>query len=533
MGPAGTVLVQHLQKASKSSSSFQQALAAMTPTQQTYIAALSKMVGGAQGLQAALLLSGSNAHTFKSNIASVSEAAKHVTGDVEGWKTTQADFNTKIAQTRAAVEAMGIKLGMLLIPKIEQAAQVGQKWAGWLQKHTAVAYTLAAVIGGVLGAAIAAYIAHLAVAAANSVRDFGVMIKSMVKWVAENAAGFAESAALWAMYAAENIAKVATVVATNVVGAATAAASWISANAAMLLASGGILLALGALVIGVLYLAKHWKRVWSDIKQWVKDGFEFVKKHLALIVTVALGPLGLAALELAKHWKTVWADIKAALTTAWNFIHNVFQTIIHAGLYPIREEILMLREIWTAQWNAIRFIVQTVWGFLSGLFRMVVTDGLTLIIAGVQTLQNDWNTAWAVVKQVVQDAWNFVKPIFDSISSAASAVGSAISAVSGAAHAVTGGVGGVLHHLGLASGGWTQGSVGQPYLEVIHGGEYMLSHDMLNGRQPIDQRVVQAVAGQGGGGSRSGPQQVTVNAVTNASPGRIAAELGWVLRLHG
>lgn len=55
-------------------------------------------------------------------------------------------------------------------------------------------------------------------------------------------------------------------------------------------------------------------------------------------------------------------------------------------------------------------------------------------------------------------------------------------------------------------GGWTKAAPGQPEEAVVHGGEYMLSQDMLAGRQAVDPRVLAALrSGSPGVGASSAP----------------------------
>jgi hypothetical protein len=96
-------------------------------------------------------------------------------------------------------------------------------------------------------------------------------------------------------------------------------------------------------------------------------------------------------------------------------------------------------------------------------------------------------------------------------------------------------------------------------LAVVHGGEYVLSRDMLAGKQQVDDGLLDAtsangytpaVGGSAGasapdtsqlalsgaapssstGSAGGGGQTVVVNAYTNASPSAIAAAAGWQLR---
>lgn len=70
-------------------------------------------------------------------------------------------------------------------------------------------------------------------------------------------------------------------------------------------------------------------------------------------------------------------------------------------------------------------------------------------------------------------------------------------------HASSGGLPGGRAY--LDGGGWVTAPQGAPQDAVVHGGEYMLSADMLAGTQPVDQRVLAALrAGMPGAGSAPG-----------------------------
>jgi cell wall-associated NlpC family hydrolase/SLT domain-containing protein len=118
---------------------------------------------------------------------------------------------------------------------------------------------------------------------------------------------------------------------TMVVRAATALAAWIAsmlgisaataASTAFIIAStGGVILIIAALVIGIYELVKHWKSVWSTIKMWAKNAWDFIWNGFGKYLLPLLGPAGLIALgaiELVKHWKQVFGDLK-------NWIWNDF-----------------------------------------------------------------------------------------------------------------------------------------------------------------------------------------------------------------
>ena len=93
-----------------------------------------------------------------------------------------------------------------------------------------------------------------------------------------------------------------------------------------------------------------------------------------------------------------------------------------------------------------------------------------------------------------------------------------------------------LPHLDV--GGTIPGAPGAPVLMVGHGGEEVLSREMLAGRAPIPAKAMQAMAAQSSAASATGSRQpasqnVTVNVQTNASPLQIASSVGWTLRQLG
>jgi hypothetical protein len=122
--------------------------------------------------------------------------------------------------------------------------------------------------------------------------------------------------------------------------------------------------------------------------------------------------------------------------------------------------------------------------------------------------------------------------------------------VSGA-KAVGGFVGKVGGLLGFDNGGVVPGAEGAPMLAVVHGGEVVLSRDMLAGKQQPPDELLDATSAHGytpastsatqraltgstssptASSSKGGPPNVTVNVQTGASPSQIAGAVGWELR---
>lgn len=317
--------------------------------------------------------------------------SKKMGGQASAYANT---FSGRLQVLKAKSEDLGKNFGLVLVPKLEDVIDATMAVIGWFQKHSTVAKILAGVIGGVLVVAIGAYITKLAIAAAQSVANFAKMMAAGAAWAAEQLSTLASVAAEWA---------------TTMIEMASEAMVWaagmLAAGAEALLPFAPIILVVAALAAAGYELYEHWGQIWGFIKKLTSDAVDFVKSHLALIVTVALGPIGLAALELYRHWDTVWNDIKSITSTAVNWVRSHLLLIGAIALGPIGVAALLLYK--------------------------------------------NWGTVWNGIQSVIQSVWSVIKPIFDEIEAAAGKVSGAIGKIAG----VAGKVGGVISHIpGFAEG---------------------------------------------------------------------------------
>jgi TP901 family phage tail tape measure protein len=151
-------------------------LAKLPPAQQTAVGALADMVGGTKSMQAALELTGESAQTFQANTAKIAKTSTEAGGNVAGWATVQKNFNQQVSQATQTVEALGIKIGLALIPKVELLAQDMMSVVNWFERHKGAAEALAGVIGGGLSLAVGVFTVNKI---AGLVRGVGQAAKSM------------------------------------------------------------------------------------------------------------------------------------------------------------------------------------------------------------------------------------------------------------------------------------------------------------------------------------------------------------------
>ncbi|MET7982518.1 phage tail tape measure protein [Streptomyces sp. NPDC005281] len=385
MGPAGTVLIRHLQGASKNTTEFQRALANLPPQQQTYVGALATMVGGTKSMQAALQLTGPHMKDFIRNTKGIDEHVKAGGKSVEGWADVQKNYNQKLAEAKASAEALGIQIGQFLLPTFQKIMGVVAKGASWLAAHRNAAKALAITIGVVLVVAISAL-----------------------------------TAALYEMAAA----------------AAVNPVTWIVV---------GVI----ALIAAIILLAMHWKAVWGYVKQvagdvsravtgawdsvrdgtvsawnstvnWVKGAWHAMGSFFSSAWHAVADPVVHAWQWLKRTTMTVWNSITAFFKKWWPLLLVIFALPI-AILLAIwnhwhKQIISACKTAWHAVsgflksvWNVIKSAAVTVWG-------VIATAVMTPILAVWGWLQSIWGTisgwlssAWGAIASTAASWWGQIK----------------------------------------------------------------------------------------------------------------------------
>ncbi len=362
---------------------FNAQLKAGQPAAQTYEAALAKMTGGATGMNVALMLTGSHAATFASNVRAVGSAAHHGGSRVHDFGLVQQTLSFQMKQAKAGAEALADKFGLMLIPWVEKAIHVTSSMVGWMTKHKAIAEGLGIAIGTVLAGAIAVYVGGIVVATTKSIASFVKMGIQGGIWATKmmTSSGRAELAQQRAAKAAQTTATETQTAADQQVAAGEQVAASSETTAATVETEGGV----------------------ADA---ALETTATTAEATGAAVDTAMGPIGLALVGvglaaglLMSHWKTVWADIKKTAKAVWDWVDpNVFKPI--------------------AKWLG------------------------PTVTANINALKSVWKTGWTVIHTAVSDAWKIIKPIFDGIEGALSAISKAASAVGGFISSIFGGGGG-------------------------------------------------------------------------------------------
>jgi TP901 family phage tail tape measure protein len=372
---AGTAVKTH---------AFNSLLTSGSPAAQTYTAALAKMMGGATGLNTALMLSGSRAAVFAANTAAIADAAKKGGDQVSNWSTIQGTFNYKLDAAKTGVANTGIAIGSALLPAatslLSVTAKIVEPIAMWTAGHrtltavlfggvTALAATVAiisvaakafkAVTGAVdtvratlkaLGlisretavtqaaSAQSAAGAETAAAAESASAQGGAAAESSASWISSAAssarawaASAASGAASAARQAAQSAAKAAVTAASNAAGAMASAAAW-AASAASALASGAMAAA-GSIARVAVMVAANVAGAAVTMGAWIAANAA-MSLGIGLIVIAVVAAVAL----IVTHWRQVSAFARKAFDEVLRIVGDVIGWV--KGHWPLLLAIL-------------------------------------------------------------------------------------------------------------------------------------------------------------------------------------------------
>jgi TP901 family phage tail tape measure protein len=398
-------------------------------------AVIEKAFGGGKTSGAILTLL-EESDRLKSKYDELGTSASRAGKFQDAWQHQQQQFTQQLHQLGAAAQVVGITIGNWIIPKL-------QAGASWLAKHQEAAKIAAVVIGGILVAAMMAFTVSLIANAAAALAD-------PVVWI--------------------------------------------------ILA---IIAAVALLAVGIYELIKHWHTVWSWIKRIAGDVWGW----------------------LVSAWRATWGAIMAVVH--WiksNIIDPVVSWFEKYLVAPIRFYLSFLVDLWRFVWGFMSVIfadwmayMRFLWGLINkwlvqpakmwllGFYSWVDREFVRPAVAIFHWLMDQVHSAWnrllgviSTVKGWLMDFYRwvdstFIRPFMALWDKITGAISKALGALKGASSALGGSGSSFAHMLGFDTGGPVPGAPGAPMLAVVHGGEYVLSRDMIAGMRSV--RLPTAPAG--------------------------------------
>ena len=354
---------------------FDKSATSATGLKQTFDGAMKTMVGGATGLNVALLLGGKNAGVFDKNVSAIAGSAAKAGKNVQGWGVITHEFSFQLDQVKEMFETIMITVGQKLIPVLESALRFFLAWKAPIL-----------IVAGLIGA-LALTISAVSYA--------------MKAW--------AVATAVWG-----------AITDSTLLG--TVIPAWImytfgveSAGAATAIATGGMILVLAALVVGIVEVVKHWR----DFKQWgtdaltavehaAEDTWHWIKSNWPLLAAVLLGPVAVAALEIVKHWTT----IKDAAIDVWDWLKGSWQDVQAFLTKPILAFWSWITGFWQRELAGWKTLIAGIRGAFSNSVAWLEQAGENLILGLWNGAVKIAETAGAWVRKIGTIILNAFKNFF-------------------------------------------------------------------------------------------------------------------------
>ena len=379
---------------------------------------INDLFGSVEAGGAALALTGKGTETFTKNLAAMAESGGATDAAFEQMNT---GLGPLIDKFKAFAEVFLIEIGTKVAPVIE-------KLVDFFDKNRAAAYALAGVVGGVLVAALGAYIISAGIAAAATIAAaapfiaIGVAIAAMV----------AATIYLWNNW--------------------DQVWNWVmdhKAYAAIIAILGSVIIVpIVLLVATIKWLQANWETVWSKIQKAAQFAWSYIQPVWNAISTFVTGTLVPALILLGNKAVEIWNVIKNAIGFAWdNVIKPVFDFLvfyvsdvlipIFQLLWNVVSPILSyigekIQRVWTD-------IIQPVWNFLVAYITNILIPAFQFVWGIVQTVFSAiggyiswaWNTvispAFEKIKSGIATVWGFFQTAKDIISTVFSTIADSIS----------------------------------------------------------------------------------------------------------
>lgn len=360
----------------------------------TFNAIMSDMTGGQSGLNTALALTGGNLSTFNANVDAVGSASADASGNVKSWGDVQKDFNFKLDQAKAWAEALGVKIGTALIPKLEQGIDLFRQGVDWMGKHKVLMERLGIAVGGLAAFFV---LTNIAMGVSNTVKGINAVLtgKETASTVLQVAALGAQKVATLASSAATavfsgalygHIAALVADKAQTVVLVAMYAKDWVMAQAASLsgtVANTGAMAA-HAIAAGAMRAATMATSVASGVAtaaQWLWNAAMDANPIGIVIVAVAALVAGIVWIATKTTWfQDLWGAV-------WPAIHGAFSAAV----------------------DGIKAVADKVWGFLQNMFSW---SPLGLVIENWGAIRGAFTAAVEGIKAGADKVWGFLKTAF-------------------------------------------------------------------------------------------------------------------------
>ena len=394
MGPQADEKGKQFLTLTEKMGAFNKQMTSGTGLSQTFNSALDKLTGGQVGLKTSLMLTADGGRYFNEATQNIADSAGSATGEVKNWSTIQQTFNFQLDKAKASVEALGVKIGMILLPYVQKMVSWLSTGAEWLTKHKLAAESLALVIGGVLvGAVVGLGSAFLVAFGPEIAITLGIM---------------ALAAAL--VYAYTHVKKFHEIV--NTLGTYLAAgfkAAWKSAGEIIDWFRSVVLPKLIAGIKDVFdWFESHkegFKQSWDSVLHAVQEVVKWFDDNVLSWIKSRID-----------EFMTWWRSHSQEIHEVWNDVWRVVKTIVEVWWDGfMRPTLTVIAAVWGVVWGGIKDTLKMIWDIISGIISTAIHWIENTISVVLDIITGNWGKAWHDLSHMVSQAWNDVTGLFGNI----------------------------------------------------------------------------------------------------------------------
>ena len=395
-------LVRQWEQMYTKSKGFNDQLKQGSPQAQTYTEALKKIMGGATGMNTALMLSGGSTQTFAKNVKGISDAAKKNGKDISTWKETQNTARVQTDRFNQVLDTTRITLAAKFLPALTGVLKWFVSGAESIKKftdsHRTLVKVLFGVVGGVTGVVAATLLASKAVGAFKTAFQLlnTVFMGSTIGKVV-----LAISLLVGAFTLAYNKCKPFH----DAVNGALNGVKKVAENVGKWF-SGPFVNFFKSAWSKVTGIAKAAVNIFKTVVHGISQAFKLL---ITFVVTVFVGPWVAAFALLRKPVEDLWHKvvkpafngIRQVMGNAWNWINAHVIT-------PFKSGINALGDAWNGLYEQ---HIRPVWEWITAKFR----DSWNWIKGHVIDAWNREVRGWANIFRWLYDS--AIRPVWDWISS--------------------------------------------------------------------------------------------------------------------
>ena len=393
-------LVRQWEQMYTKSKGFNDQLKQGSPQAQTYTEALKKIMGGATGMNTALMLSGGSTQTFAKNVKGISEAAKQNGKDISTWKETQKTARVQTDRFNQTLETARITLASKFLPAITSSMRGLTDGAmavkSFTDSHKTLVKVLLGVVGGVTGVVAATLLASKAV---NAFKTAFGLLNTVFMGSTIGKVVLAISLLVGAFTLAYNKCKPFH----DAVNGALNGIKKVGENVGKWF-SGPFVNFFKSAWSKVTGVAKGAVNVFKTVVHGISQAFKLL---ITFVVTVFVGPWVAAFKLLQKPVEDLWHKviqpafdgIKQAMGNAWNWINQHVVT-------PFKNGVKALGDAWSDLYAK---YIRPVWDWIVAKFR----DSWNWIKAHVVDAWNREVRGWANIFHWLYDS--AIRPVWDWI----------------------------------------------------------------------------------------------------------------------